>query len=106
VVGAVPPVRLAAKAALQTGDEAPVIDVGIGIDSGAVRFGEFGRSVRELTAIGNVVNTAARAQGAAAAGEILLTRTARDRVAALLDAPAGRAYDLKGFAQPVEPFAA
>jgi adenylate cyclase len=98
--------RMLREAALQTGDEAPVIDVGIGIDSGAVRFGEFGRSVRELTAIGNVVNTAARAQGAAAPGEILLTRAARDRVASLLDAPVGRAYDLKGFAQPVELFAA
>jgi adenylate cyclase len=34
--------------------------IGIGISSGDVSFGEFGRSHRDLTAIGTVVNTAAR----------------------------------------------
>src|SRR5262245_18809460 len=38
------------------------LGVGIGIDSGDASFGEFGRSHRDLTAIGTVVNTAARAQ--------------------------------------------
>src|SRR5512134_567333 len=45
------------------------IGVGIGIDCGEVSFGEFGRSHRDLTAIGTVVNTAARAQAAAEAGQ-------------------------------------
>jgi hypothetical protein len=36
------------------------LGIGIGINSGIVRFGEFGRSHRDLTAIGTVVNTAAR----------------------------------------------
>src|SRR3954447_6115359 len=44
------------------------LGVGIGIDSGSASFGEFGRSHRDLTAIGTVVNTAARAQSAAEAG--------------------------------------
>jgi class 3 adenylate cyclase len=46
-------------------------EVGIGIHCGELTFGEFGRSHRDLTAIGAVVNTASRAQSAAAAAEIL-----------------------------------
>jgi adenylate cyclase len=91
--------------ALRSSTRAPMIEIGIGIDSGTVQFGEFGRAVRELTAIGTVVNTAARAQGAAAAGEILLTRAARNRIGPLLDEPTPRSYPLKGFAEPVELFA-
>jgi len=47
------------------------LGIGIGIDSGIVSFGEFGRSHRDLTAIGTVVNTAARAQTAAQAHDPL-----------------------------------
>ena len=36
--------------------------IGIGIHSGELSFGEFSRSYRDLTAIGNVVNTASRTQ--------------------------------------------
>jgi class 3 adenylate cyclase len=66
-----------------------------------VRFGEFGRSQRDLTAIGTVVNVAARVQGAAQAGEILVTDAMRKRVGdAVLD-DVGRHYLLKGFDSPV-----
>jgi adenylate cyclase len=44
-----------------TGPGGAKIGVGIGIDSGETNFGEFGRSHRDLTAIGTVVNRAARA---------------------------------------------
>ena len=80
--------------------------IGIGIDSGIVRFGEFGRSHRDLTAIGTVVNTAARAQSAAQAGQILVTRAVRDRSTASMATSTGRLYPLKGLAEPVELFAA
>jgi class 3 adenylate cyclase len=73
--------------------------VGIGISSGQLSFGEFGRSHRDLTAIGTVVNTAARAQGAAEPGEILVTETVRKRADADLQGSAGRPYELKGFDQ-------
>jgi adenylate cyclase len=66
------------------------IGIGIGIDSGIVSFGEFGRSHRDLTAIGTVVNTAARAQSAAQAGQVLVTRAVRDRSGAALAASEGR----------------
>src|SRR5262245_37452403 len=53
------------------------LGVGVGIHSGELSFGEFGRSHRDLTAIGTVVNLASRAQTAAAAGEILVTQADR-----------------------------
>jgi adenylate cyclase len=74
--------------------------IGIGISSGEVSFGEFGQSHRDLTAIGTVVNTAARAQSAARAGQILVTGTVRDRCDIVRGD--GSSYNLKGLAAPVE----
>lgn len=82
------------------------LGIGIGIDSGTVSFGEFGRSHRDLTAIGTVVNTAARAQGAAAAGQILVTSAVRERIAPDLADAAGRTYALKGMAEPIQLYSA
>jgi adenylate cyclase len=82
------------------------LEIGIGIDSGMVSFGEFGRSHRDLTAIGTVVNTAARAQTAAQAGQILVTRAVRDRSGPPLAGAKGRLYALKGITEPVELYAA
>lgn len=76
--------------------------IGIGICSGNVSFGEFGQSHRDLTAIGTVVNTAARAQSAARAGQILVTRTVRDRCEKDIVRGDASIYDLKGLAAPVE----
>ena len=50
------------------------LGIGIGIHSGELSFGEFGRSHRDLTAIGTVVNTASRAQSVAEADQILVTK--------------------------------
>jgi adenylate cyclase len=76
--------------------------IGIGISSGNLSFGEFGQSHRDLTAIGTVVNTAARAQSVACAGQILVTRTVRDRCEQDIIDSGGKTYDLKGLATPVE----
>jgi adenylate cyclase len=81
------------------------LGIGIGIDSGDTNFGEFGRSHRDLTAIGTVVNRAARAQAAAKPGEILVTKTVRDRSGGMVSGE-GREFSLKGFEQPVTLFAA
>jgi adenylate cyclase len=81
------------------------LGIGIGIDSGDTNFGEFGRSHRDLTAIGTVVNRAARAQAVAKPGEILVTKTVRDRSGGLVS-DEGRDFSLKGFDQPVTLFAA
>ena len=81
------------------------LGIGIGIDSGDTNFGEFGRSHRDLTAIGTVVNRAARAQAVAKPGEILVTAAVRDRSGGLVSGE-GRDFSLKGFDQPVTLFAA
>ena len=81
------------------------LGIGIGIDCGETNFGEFGQSHRDLTAIGTVVNRAARAQAAAKSGEILVTAAVRDRSSGMVDGE-GRDFSLKGFEQPVRLFAA
>lgn len=77
------------------------LDVGVGLHCGELSFGEFGRSHRDLTAIGTVVNTAARAQGVAEAGEILVTEAVRARVGEMLPDAVARSYELKGFDKPM-----
>ncbi len=81
------------------------LGIGIGIDCGDTNFGEFGHSHRDLTAVGTVVNRAARAQAAAKAGEILVTSAVRDRAADMISG-GGREYTLKGFAERVTLFSA
>jgi class 3 adenylate cyclase len=81
------------------------IGIGIGIDSGETNFGEFGKAHRDLTAVGTVVNRAARVQAAAKSGEILVTSAVRDRTGAMVTAT-GSDYALKGFGQPVSLFSA
>jgi class 3 adenylate cyclase len=88
------------------GLSAAELGIGIGIHTGELSFGEFGRSHRDLTAIGNVVNTASRAQSVAAADQILVTKAVFDRAQPdLKDSPA-KAFQLKGFDRPIELYAA
>jgi adenylate cyclase len=82
------------------------LGVGIGIHCGQLSFGEFGRSHRDLTAIGTVVNLASRAQSAAAAGEILVTQSVYDRVQPELAAARVQDVALKGFEDPTRLYAA
>jgi adenylate cyclase len=80
--------------------------IGVGIDSGKVNFGEFGRAHHDLTAIGAVVNLASRAQSAAAAGEILVTETVFERAGTELPDSGPREYRLKGIDEPARLWAA
>ena len=78
------------------------LGIGIGISSGKVNFGEFGQSYRDLTAIGTVVNIAARAQSASLAGQILVTTGVRDQCKDELINAEAKKYELKGLAEPIE----
>jgi class 3 adenylate cyclase len=78
------------------------LGVGIGISTGQVSFGEFGLSHRDPTAIGTVVNTAARAQSVAEAGQILVTQSVVDSATAELADSHARQYQLKGFSTAME----
>jgi adenylate cyclase len=88
------------------GTDAATIGVGIGLDTGRVNFGEFGRTHQDLTAIGTVVNVASRAQSAAAADQILMTNAVREKAATTVPESAGRDYQLKGIDQPAKLWAA
>ena len=88
------------------GAEATTIGVGIGLNTGKVNFGEFGRTHHDLTAIGTVVNVASRAQSAAAPDQILITSAVREKAAATLPESAGREYQLKGIDTPAKLWAA
>lgn len=80
------------------------LGIGIGIDSGETNFGEFGQTHRDLTAVGTVVNRAARAQAVARSGEILVTASVRERTGDMVEGT-GRDHVLKGFPTPVTLFA-
>jgi len=80
--------------------------IGVGIHTGELSFGEFGRSHRDLTAIGTVVNTASRAQSAAGAGQIRVTQAVYDQARSVLPDSAAKDYALKGFDAPVRLYAA
>jgi adenylate cyclase len=82
------------------------LGIGIGIHSGELSFGEFGRSHRDLTAIGTVVNTASRAQSVAEADQILVTKAVFDRAQPDLKDSQSKAFQLKGFNTPIELYAA
>jgi class 3 adenylate cyclase len=93
---------LAGSLGLSSGE----LGIGIGIHTGELSFGEFGQSHRDLTAIGNVVNTAARAQSVAAADQILVTDAVYQRARSDLQDSRSSTYRLKGFDTPVELYAA
>jgi len=94
--------RCSAKkpALMADGVDPTALGVGIGIHTGLASFGEFGRVHKDLTAIGETVNLAARLQTAAEPGEILVSAEA---FAKLGDeaAQGERACTLKGYAHPV-----
>src|SRR5258708_39734549 len=94
-----------AELAATHGLDARALGVGVGIDSGSVAFGEFGHSHRDLTAIGTVVNRAARAQAAAAPGEILVTQEVHDRSPSLEWRAAPDHSPPKGIDHPTSPSA-
>ena len=94
------------KLAKTLGVNSSELGVGIGIHSGQLSFGEFGRSHRDLTAIGTVVNTASRAQSVADADQILVPREVYQLARSDLSDSHAKAYRLKGFEAPVELYTA
>jgi adenylate cyclase len=76
------------------------LGVGVGVHTGAVEIGEFSTAHSDFTAIGGPVNLAARLEGQAAAGEILVSLDSA--LAAGLAGDATRTLTLKGIDRPVE----
>jgi adenylate cyclase len=73
------------------------LEIGIGLDYGKALVGNVGSGeVKDFTAIGDVVNTAARLQSAAASDEILVSTRVRDVAPAELAGAETRVLKLKG----------
>ncbi|WP_242919772.1 adenylate/guanylate cyclase domain-containing protein [Pontibacter liquoris] len=77
------------------------LGVGIGIHTGECFMGEVGTSYKDFTAIGPVVNLAARLQGAAGSGEILVTEDVFNQLANQFPDVQRRVLTLKGINSPV-----
>ena len=80
--------------------EGPRLEVGVGLDIGPAFVGVVGEGeVRDFTALGDVVNTAARLQSAAKGGQIVMSA----EVADIAGVTGGASIDLdvKGKAEPV-----
>ncbi len=83
----------------------PPIEMGIGINSGAVVAGNIGSSVRmEYTVIGDNVNVAARLQGLAGAGEIYISEATYEQTRSRVRAVPLEPMPLKGRQGPVRIF--
>lgn len=81
------------------------VGLGIGIASGYATLGLVGfKGHSEYTAIGNVVNVAARLCDRAADGQVLLGRRAYDDVAAQVQAESVGSFELKGVRKSIEVF--
>jgi adenylate cyclase len=77
------------------------VGVGVGLHTGDVTVGEIGTSIKDFTAIGEVVNLAARLQGASQPGEVLVTEGVYRAVEQDFPTAERRVCTLKGIAKPV-----
>ena len=79
----------------------PWVQLGIGLDFGSAFVGNVGSGdVKDFTAIGDVVNTAARLQAAAAGGEIVMSSRVYGRAGEQATAAETRELALKGKSEP------
>jgi adenylate cyclase len=82
-------------------EQQPWVELGIGLDFGSAFVGNVGSGgVKDFTAIGDVVNTAARLQAAAASGEIVMSRRVHGRAGDYARGAEPRELALKGKSQP------
>ena len=82
------------------GEGKPWVEVGVGLDFGTAFVGNVGAGeVKDFTAIGDVVNTAARLQAAAGSGEIVISSRVYERAGEIPGA-SPRELTLKGKSKP------
>jgi adenylate cyclase len=84
-------------AAAGYGDGDPWVEMGVGLDLGTAFVGNVGvGEVKDFTAVGDVVNTAARLQSAAGSGEIVMSARVHARAGAAATGSSERELLLKG----------
>jgi class 3 adenylate cyclase/tetratricopeptide (TPR) repeat protein len=77
----------------------------VGVNSGLAVVGSVGgESHEEYTALGDAMNVAARMQGAARPGTVLVTEATYEQVGDLVEAVGLGALDVKGKSEPIEAF--
>jgi class 3 adenylate cyclase len=82
------------------------VGVGVGISTGFAAVGTVGSTnPKDYTAIGDAVNLAARLQGQAEAGQILMTSEAYEQVRDSYPGARPLSLEVKGFPVPVDAFA-
>jgi adenylate cyclase len=82
-------------------DDEPWVRIGIGLDFGSAFVGNVGSGdVKDFTAIGDVVNTAARLQAAAGSGEVVMSSRVHRRLGERVAGVEARELDLKGKSEP------
>lgn len=78
------------------------LPVGIGLHFGMARVGNIGAGdMKDFTAVGDVVNTAARLQSCADAGQIVMSDTVYERVADRYPNAVETTFTVKGKAEPL-----
>jgi len=83
------------------GDDDPWVEVGVRLDYGPAFVGNVGSGeVKDFTAIGDVVNTAARLQSAAGSGEIVIAAALGERLGSDASETSPRELNLKGKSRP------
>jgi adenylate cyclase len=89
----------------QTTPDQDVLPVGVGLSFGIARVGNVGvGEVKDFTAVGDVVNTAARLEAKASPGEILMSASVYERVAEQAPDATHRMVVVKGKAEPVSAY--
>jgi adenylate cyclase len=79
----------------------PWLELGVAVNAGVAYVGNVGGSVVDFTALGDPVNAAARMQGHAAAGELLVASGVADDLVA---GSPSRPLPLRGYARPLDAF--
>jgi adenylate cyclase len=88
-------------AAAGYGEGDPWVELGVGLDLGTAFVGNVGTGeVKDFTAIGDVVNTAARLQAAAASGEIVMSTRVHSQAGGAAAGSLERELELKGKGSP------
>lgn len=98
-----PEVMIAAARRLldAVGREQGLLPIGVGLHIGTCSVGNVGKGAeKDFTAVGDVVNTAARLQGQAEAGEIVLSAEVHAEAPAAAAAARPTSLELKGKAEP------
>ena len=104
-ISAATQIQLAVSGINVAAGEEGVLKVGIGIATGLAATGALGSNdCREYTVMGDNVNIAARLQGEAAPGEILVTEEVYHYVKSAFPNARERVLELKGISEPVQAY--